>query len=110
MVPGRTAKLFLNNQDVGGVKVGGSNASWHFGEFTPNEHFAEFAPVFANWSLMMHVDGEMARLSRDASIELRQAEYAIDALKARLYFPDKDQWRPLAQVNIDGPLVEWKEY
>ena len=110
MVPGSAARLYLNGQDVGAVTIRGENTSWHFGDFAPNEHFADFAPIFANWSLMMHVDGETKRLSRDASQELRRAEYAIDALKARLFFPEKNEWRRLAQINIDGPLLEWKEY
>lgn len=110
MTTDRSARLYLNGQDVGAVSVRGANTSWRFGDFAPNARFTDFAPLFATWSLMMHVDGETSRLSRDASQELRRAEYAIDALEAQLYFPDKNEWRRLAQINIDGPLVEWKEY
>jgi hypothetical protein len=26
-----------------------------------------------------------------------------------LFLPERGQWRPIAQLNIDGQLVEWRE-
>ena len=76
--------------------------------FQPLPAFAEFAPVFGRWSLLMHADDDSAKLSEAASEELRQTEYAIDALDAKLYWPERREWTELTQVNIDGDLIEWK--
>jgi hypothetical protein len=55
----------------------------------------------------MHAD-DGDKLSPATSEELRQAEYAIDALRARLMLPDENRSLRLIQVNIDGTLIEWK--
>ena len=57
----------------------------------------------------MHED-EHAPLSEAASQELRDAEQQIDRIRVRVHFPDCGVWHDVAQVNIDGGLIEWKEY
>ncbi len=104
-----SCRLYLNDKVVGTVKVRGCEASWHYGDFEPGEEFKEFATVFGRWSLLMHAD-DGSRLSQAASEELREAEYDMDRLRAQVYFPDREEWRKVAQLNIDGGLIEWKEY
>jgi hypothetical protein len=102
-----SAILHLNGTPVGAVRIKGSADSWSFGRFTPTSAFSKFAPLFGRWSLLMHADlGE--QLSVAASEELRQVEYEIDALRAKLFFPEQNEWKRLAQLNIDGQLIEWK--
>jgi hypothetical protein len=101
------ARLFINGKDVGTVLIKSLADSWGFGEFTPDPSFAEFAPIFGKWSLLMHADDGEKRLSEVASDELRAAEFAIDQLRAKLLL-ENGQWVDVAQLNIDGPLVEWK--
>jgi hypothetical protein len=103
-----TARLYLNDTEVGTIQVRGWDNSWGFGEFAPAEAFAAFAPHFGRWSLLMHADGT-ERLSPAASDELREAECAIDRIHAKLYLSKAGRWRTITQLNIDGPLVEWKE-
>ena len=108
---GSKANLLINGKPVGVVVVQGLDDSWAHGSFTPEPAtFAEFAPLFGRWSLLMHADDGDARLSPAASEELREAEYALDALKAELVFHETNEKRRCAQINIDGGLVEWKEY
>jgi hypothetical protein len=102
-------QLYLNDKDVGSVHIRGWRSSWGFGDFHPNEGFAEFATIFGNWSLLMHADDDQTQLSPEASEELRRAEYAMDALRAKLFMPETKEWRAIQQVNIDGHLIEWKE-
>jgi hypothetical protein len=40
--------------------------------------------------------------------ELRRVECTIDRLHARPHVEDSDRWVGCAQLNIDGPLIEWK--
>jgi hypothetical protein len=100
-------ELYLNGKNVGRVTLRGSNHSWSYGEFAPGDSFVEFAPLFGRWSLLIHADGD-ACLSAEASEELRSAECALDRLHAKLFLPERQEWRDLAQVNIDGTLIEWK--
>ena len=102
------AKLFINDIEVGDVAMQGSEDSWSHGCFHPNTAFAQFALLFGRWSLFMHVDGEYEPLSEAASSELRQTEYAIDRLQAKLLFHESHEWMPCTQLNIDGELIEWK--
>lgn len=104
----RHADLYINGKKVGSVHVRGWESSWGYGEFHPNEFFTEFAPVFGQWSLLMHADEDERALSEAASEELQQAEVAMDRLKSRLHFSEADEWHDLGQVNIDGILIEWK--
>jgi hypothetical protein len=103
-----TGRLFLKKKDVGEVRSRGQADSWCFGDFEPNPDFAEFATLFGSWSLLMHAEEDDAKMSEAASEELRRTERAIDALRARIYFPDHDQWVRVAQLNIDGKMIEWK--
>ncbi len=103
-----TARLFINGKDVGDVALRSFADSWGFGDFRPNAAFAPFASTFGNWSLLMHADDGEKRLSEAASEELRTAEYAIDSLRAKLLVEDNSEWVDIGQLNIDGPLIEWK--
>ena len=114
-----TARLFLNDHDVGAVKVKGWDDSWGFGDFAPGEGFAHYAPKFGAWSLLMHADlpSDLPdspdtrdwRLSDDAADALREIEQDIDRIHAKLFLVGPKQWRKISQLNIDGPLIEWKE-
>jgi hypothetical protein len=106
----RRAELYLNDERVGDVTVQGTEDSWSHGLFEPGERFSKFAPLFGGWSLMMHADGAYERLSKAAAEELRQIEFEIDRLHAKLHFPDGDEWVTCSQLNIDGLLIEWKSY
>jgi hypothetical protein len=104
----RVGRLFLNEIEVGHVSLRGHDGSWGFGEFTPSPGFSAFAAIFGRWSLLMHADdGE--RLSEAASDELRAAEYEIDSIRAKMLLEPVQEWKHLSQINIDGPLIEWKE-
>jgi hypothetical protein len=103
-----TGRLFLKQKDVGEVRARGQADSWSFGDFEPNKAFSEFATLFGSWSLLMHAEEDDAKMSDAASDELRETESAIDALRARIYFPERDAWIEVAQLNIDGKMIEWK--
>ena len=105
---GRLLHLFLRDTFVGTIDPRGHADSWHYGQFTPSEAFAEFATLFGEWSLLMHADEDADRMSPAASQELRDVEFAIDQLRARLYNPARNQWIDVTQLNIDGSLIEWK--
>ena len=105
---GTRARLIINGKDVGRVSVRSFADSWGFGEFEPGGAFAEFAPLFGNWSLLIHADRDEERLSEAASEELRRAELALDALRCTLVSDAGDETLDLAQLNIDGHLIDWK--
>ena len=107
---GSVGILHLDGIAVGTVTVTGSDASWGFARFRPDGRFAPFAAAFGLWALLMHVDADGRPLSREASTELVRAENTIDRIKARLFFPADDVWVDVFQLNIDGELLEWKEY
>jgi hypothetical protein len=109
-VRGSQAVLHLNGQPVGDVMVKGWDGSWGYGDFQPSEPFSNYAPLFGIWSLLIHADNSDERLSRAAADELSQAEARLDAIKTQLFFPKNEQWVTVAQLNIDGELLEWKEY
>jgi hypothetical protein len=109
-----TGRLYLNDTEVGTVKVKGWDDSWGFGEFSPGERFGAYAPWFGAWSLLMHADqndddAASGRLSRPASEELRRVENEIDRIHAKLFLVGPREWRKISQLNIDGTLIEWKE-
>ena len=104
------AVLYLEGQEVGTVEVKGRDSSGGYGDFTPNGEFATYAQAFGLWSLLMHADEDGSRLSPAASSELASAENALDAIKARLFFPAQVRWVEVAQLTIDGELLEWREY
>jgi hypothetical protein len=103
------ARLFLNDQDVGSVHVKGWDDAWGFGDFVPGEAFARYAQHFGRWSRLIHAPHADHRLSDADRAALREVEYEIDRLHAKLFLADRRQWRPIAQLNIDGPMVEWRE-
>jgi len=103
------AELYLNDTPVGAVTLRGSDNSWGYGTFHPNDAFAAFAPLFGRWSLLIHADDQTDRLSPAASEELRRAEFAIDGIHAKLLWPDRREWIAITQLNIDGDLIEWKQ-
>lgn len=112
LTPGAVGQLHLNGCPVGSVTVTGWDTSWGFGRFQPDAaDFAPYADAYGLWALLMHRDDAAdGRLSRAASAELAQAENQLDRIRARLYFPNDDVWLDVFEVNIDGDLVEWKEY
>ena len=103
------ARLYLDDVFVGTVTLRGAEHSWRYGTFRPGEGFAAFATLFGRWSLLIHADDRSDRLSPAAAEELRDVEYAIDHVRAMLYWPGLDQWVPVLQLNIDGELIEWKQ-
>jgi hypothetical protein len=107
---GAKAKLLINGKQVGTVTVQGRGKAWSHGRFEPEpDSFAEFAPIFGRWSILMHAD-EQSVLSEAASEELRATENELDRLHAELYFPDLQESHHCTQLNIDGELIEWVEY
>src|SRR5947208_3181288 len=106
---GTRAHLYLNDKDVAAIVVNRFDNSWTFGEFTPSPAFGEFAPLFGQWSLLMHADGDAEPLSEAAADELREAENALTRIRAKIFLPDSNEWCSPAEVNIDGTLIEWKE-
>ena len=109
MKTGASAQLFLDGNLVGTVVLSRRNDSWNFGRFSPNDAFSLYAPRFARWSMLMHED-EGQQITPDLSDELRAAETDLASIRAKLYLPDREEWRKIAVLTIDGPLVEWKEY
>lgn len=104
----RSGRLYLNGTAVGLVAMRGHDGSWGFGDFKPFPEFSAFASVFGRWSLLMHADGDSEPLSEAASEELRATEREMDAIRATLLL-ETQEWLQLSQINIDGPLIEWKE-
>ena len=104
------ARLFLNDHDVGAVDVKGWDHSWGFGEFAPADGFTPYAGRFGEWSRLIHAgaDGD-GRLDDGAREALREVEYDIDRIHAKLFLVGPKEWRTISQLNIDGPLIEWKE-
>jgi hypothetical protein len=103
------ARLFINGVDVGTVAVKGWEGAWGIGEFRAGEGFGPYAPRFGLWSRLMHLDAGADRVSDAALRELREVECELDALKSELLLCDSGERRRIRQLNIDGPLIEWKE-
>src|SRR5690348_11092210 len=103
-------KLYINDRPVGRVLIQRIDSSWSYGQFLPDESFSSFAPIFHRWSSLMHVDGNYERLSESAGDSLRQAEFEIDRLEAKLHLPSRNEWVNCAQLNIDGAMIEWKSF
>ena len=107
---GGRAVLHLDGQPVGDVVIKGWDGSWGYGNFVPGERFSDYAVLFGTWSLLMHADSADEKLSDAAAQELMQTETRLDAIKSKLFFPKNQQWVDVAELNIDGELLEWKEY
>ncbi len=102
-----SARLFINGQHVGDIAVTAWKGAWGLGEFSAGEQFAPFAPLFAEWSRMMHADAGL--ISDDVSDRLRELERAMYALKCDVLLHEMQQRRQLTILNIDGSMIEWKE-
>ena len=108
VIRGTRGALHLNGRYVGNVVVQGWDASWTYGQFQPTEGFADFAAVYGRWSLLMHED-TAEPVSDVVASALRDAEQQMDTIRARVFFPDQNAWHDVAQLNLDGELIEWKE-
>jgi hypothetical protein len=103
----KRAELFLNGCLVGRIRVTRLMGAWGFGEFTPTVAFAAFRSVYDEWSRLMHSDGN-APLNNFTALALSRIENAMDRIHGQLLLED-GSWRRIAQVNIDGQLIEWEE-
>jgi len=99
--------LYLDGKLVGDVAICGWHGPWGFGDFTPRPAFAQFAPIFDEWSRLMHADAD--RLSREHAARLREIECRTYALHGKLWIVQERRWRHIAILNIDGPMIEWKQ-
>lgn len=103
------ARLYLDDVNVGTIRVRSFDDAWGFGDFIPGEGFKRFAPHFRRWAQLMHADDVGDPVCAETSDALREVECAIDAIGAKLHLTAADEWRTITQLNIDGPLVEWRE-
>ena len=101
-------ELYIEGKQVGHVEVNRFADSWHFGNFQPQREFSEFAPLFGEWSLLIHADENEPKVSQATLDELSKIERAIDALHAELFLPVTGQRVAVEQINIDGDMVELK--
>ena len=104
----KRAELFLNGCLVGRIRVNRLMGAWGFGEFTPTVAFAAFRNVYDEWARLMHSDGN-APLENATALALARVEYAMDRIHGQLLLED-GKWRRIAQLNIDGHLIEWEEH
>lgn len=102
------ARLFLNDHDVGLIEIKRFDDAWGFGDFRPGDGFARYARHFGDWSRIMHTPHDDDRLTDADRKALREAEERIDRLRAKLLLVDSGEWRRVTELNIDGPLVEWR--
>jgi hypothetical protein len=105
----RLAELYIGKIHVGTIDVQRGDGAWGFGEFKPGPGFTQFAHLFGAWSLLMHED-ESQRISREAAEELSAIEQILDTLPARIVWEDVHRDISVAQINIDGNLIEWRSY
>jgi hypothetical protein len=109
LLNGTHVQLYLNEKLVGTITLHGHEHAWYYGDFAPAESFGEFAPLYGRWSLLMHADAADELLSEAASDELRRTEMALDRLRARIFVPATQEWFEAVEINIDGPMIEWRE-
>jgi len=102
-------RLYLNQQLVGTIDIRSWDGAWGFGDFHPNAAFAEFAPMYNEWSRLMHSPQVADRLTPEIADALRKIECAMYAIKAKIYVEELRQWRRIGILTIDGTLIEWKE-
>ena len=105
----RLAHLYLNGVPVGQVRAEGASGAWGFGHFEPMDAFARFSTLFGAWSLLIHEDDDRDQSTAEVLQELRDAETAIDALRAELLWIDTQERTAVRQLTIDGPLIEWNQ-
>lgn len=102
-------RLYLDGVFVGTVQISGWDGPWGFGQFAPVPAFQRFAPLFEEWSRLMHCPEVTERLTERVGDELRKIECALYAIDAKIYVQEYEQWRQTAILTIDGNLIEWKE-
>jgi hypothetical protein len=100
--------LWLGGGAVGRMTPCGKNGPWHFGRFAPAPSFGRFAPRFAEWARVMHARSDVP-LTDEQRAKLADIERSIDALRAWCAEPGRTSRRRIAQLNIDGEMIEWKE-
>lgn len=100
--------LCIEGKLVGHVEFNRFADSWLFGNFQPTCDFSQFAPLFGEWSLLIHADEHESRVSEAALDELAKIEREIDALHAELLLPESGDRVGVDQLNIDGEMVELK--
>ena len=103
----RTARLYLNGECVGTVRAEASSGGWGWGNFSPEDGFSRFAPLFGSWSLLIHEDDDRDRSRPETLQELAAVEMQIDRVKAELLWSDSQERTPIRQLTIDGELIEW---
>ena len=104
----RYMQLYIGGKPVGEIEVSRSADSWYFGNFQPAGSFSEFAPLFGEWSLLIHADEDDPVVSINCPRREAKSEKAIDALRAELVLPATGQHLPVDQLNIDGDMIEIK--
>jgi hypothetical protein len=101
--------LYLNGQPVGNIDIHGWDGPWGFGDFHPDPAFAEFAPLYNEWSRLMHHPEAAEGLTPTIADALRSVECALYAIAAKIYVEELGSWRQVGILTIDGQLIEWKE-
>lgn len=104
----REVILWLGGCAVGRVTPCREDGPWHFGRFTPAPSFGRFASRFAEWARVMHAQSDRP-LTDEQRAKLANIERSIDALRAWCAEPGRSARRRIAQLNIDGEMIEWKE-
>ena len=89
------------------VSVRGHSGSWAFGEFAASPQFAAFAPVFANWSSLMHAEARRRAAQRDSLGKAARLSTSLMHF-ATLVLENPEARHQIRQLNIDGGLIEWK--
>ena len=100
-------RLHIDGRHVGNVAIRGWEGAWGIGDFTPLANFTEFAPLFEEWSRLMHADA--GRLSRANAQQLRDLENRMYGMKVAIWVEEMHRWRQVVILNIDGAMIEWKE-
>ena len=103
----QTGRLFIEGQHAGDVQISGWKGCWGIGTFRASPSFDSFKSLFSEWSRLMHADP--GPLGDDAANRLREIEYQMYALRCQLWLVEACQWRQILILNIDGPMIEWKE-
>ena len=102
-------RLYLNGQLVGNIDIHGWDGAWGFGDFNPAPAFEPFAPIYNEWSRLMHHPEAADQLTPAISDALRKVECAMYAIAAQIYVEEWRAWRQVGILTIDGRLIEWKE-
>src|SRR3954465_5435151 len=86
-------RLYLNEQLVGNIDIHSWDGSWGFGDFHAAPAFASFAPLYNEWSRLMHSPEAADGLTPDIADALRKVECALYAIKAKIYIEELQAWR-----------------